>query len=166
MPGEPGVIRQRGNVVKFLKFVVATIFAVSSIARAESESHPQIEQITDSIQSMLEQEHDKFVIVEIPETRNYFQFAAEEAGGYIFDVPKMSLTPQQNQRAEAFFSSRGIRVRSVNATNSETSESFTLESYQKHYSGGDANAGASMGINFMVEVLHYTDEIRVIEGWQ
>jgi len=152
--------------LKFLNFVAAIVFVFSSIARAESESHPQIGQLTGSIQSMLEQEYDKFVIVEIPKTNNYFQFAAEETGAYIFDVPTMSLTPQQNQRAEKFFSSRGVGVTSVNATNSETSESFTLESYQKLYSEDDADAGASMGINFMVEVLHYTDEIRVIEGWQ
>ncbi|WP_409523035.1 hypothetical protein [Nitrincola sp. MINF-07-Sa-05] len=152
--------------MNFLKIVATTFLAVSFFASAASESHSQIGQLSSSIRSMLEQEYDKFVIVEIPKTRNYFQYAAEDNGAYIFDVPVMSLTPDQNQRAVVFFSSRGIGVTSVKATNFETMESFTLESYQKLYKGDDAKGGASMGINFMIEVLQYTDEITIIEGWQ
>lgn len=78
----------------------------------------------------------------------------------------MSLTPEQKQRAEAFFAARGIEVTSVDATNPQTMESFTLESYQKLYKRNDAAGGASMGVGFMIEVLQYTDEVRIISGWQ
>lgn len=70
--------------MNLLQIIAVTILTVASSAQADGESHPQTGQLTNAIVSMQEQEYDKFVIVEIPETDNYFQFDAEGASAYIF----------------------------------------------------------------------------------
>lgn len=122
--------------------------------------------LTVSLTSMQEQTYDKFVIVEVPGSDNYFQFATQEGGAYIFDVPIRSLTPAQQQRAKAFFAARGVAAVAAEATAPKTMQSFTIESYQKSFAGDDPGAGAALGIEFMHEVLRHAGEIRIVEGWR
>lgn len=139
---------------------------LTGASNAPATGPAAVVRLTVAITSMQEQAYDKFVIVEIPGSDNYFQFATREGGAYIFDVPLRSLTAVQQDRAQAFFAARGIAAVASQATAPRTMESFTIRSYQKSFAADDPGGGAALGIDFLHQVLHHSGEIRIVEGWR
>lgn len=122
--------------------------------------------LTVAVKSMQAQAQDDFVIVEIPGSSNYVQLAGVDGGGYVFDVPLRSLTPDQQRRALPFFASRGVGVVTTDATDPTTNESFAIQTYQKYFRGDDPGGGAALSVDFVHEVLRHSGELRIVRGWR
>jgi hypothetical protein len=151
--------------MRLTKIIIAITLAASLNSYAIPCEHPQSAQLGESLRLMQKQGIDDFIIVEVPGSKNFFQFGSK-GHGYVFDVPKLGLSETQLDRAEKYFLKQHIGLVTVRATNPVTGEEFYLESYQKSFEGHEIEAGVRLGICFMFEVLIHNGPVVIIRGWE
>ncbi|HEB86008.1 MAG TPA: hypothetical protein ENI68_03190 [Gammaproteobacteria bacterium] len=143
-----------------------TITLIGALAQAKEYEHPQSTEISVALSAMQRQASDKFVIVELNGTENYFQYASDGQDFFYFDVPKMSLSDEQLERATRFFSSQNVKKNVVIDSGGTYGAPRRIVSFQKTFKNQDVAAGVSLGLGFMIEVIGHEAGITIFRGWE
>ena len=147
--------------------LLATTFTlITAQVQAKEYEHPQSTEISAALSAMQRQASDKFVIVQLNGTENYFQYAVDGQNLFYFDVPKMSLSGEQLERAMRFFSSQDVKKNAVLDSSGSPGPPRRIVSFQKTFKNQDVVGGVSLGLGFMIEVIGSKSGITVIRGWQ
>lgn len=157
--------------MRLLQIALAALAVACLGARAGEYEHARSNELGEALRAMQQHGSDGFVIVDIPGTEKYFQYASEsfigsEGRGYVFDLPTMSLAGEEIDRAGEYFSPRGVEAVSVGAKNPKTGDVYYLESYRKPFDAEDIESGVQLGIGFMFEVLRHRGDFVVTRGWE
>lgn len=145
--------------------LLAAISLATSASVADNATHPQAETLRQALAEMLQQERDPFVVVEIVESKQFFQYMAGETG-YVFDVPAVTLTEKQFSRAKAYFEPRGVYLnRYANAKPGAFDRAQYV--FQRELTRDQLDEGIALGLGFLTEVLDAGDRALVVSrGWQ
>jgi hypothetical protein len=159
--------------MRLTKMIIVLLLLASFNSYAGQYGHPQSHELANALRVMQEQDDSGFVIVEVQGSENYIQFASEsfnvagaEGDGYIFDVPKISLTESQRVRAGEYFSRQGIDVITVGSINPVTGEEVSLETYGKLFERHEIEPGVQLGLGFILEVLEHNGPLVITRGWE
>lgn len=157
--------------MRLLQIALAALAVACLGARAGEYEHARANELGEALRAMQQHESAGFVIVDIPGTEKYFQYASgafigSEGRGYVFDVPTMSLAGEEIDRAGEYFSPRGVEAVSAGAENPETGDVFYIESYQKRFDAEDIESGVQLGVGFMFEVLQHRGDFVITRGWE
>lgn len=145
--------------------LLAALSLAASTSVADDVTHPQAETLRQALAEMLQQDRDPFVVVEIVESTQFFQYIAGETA-YAFDVPAMMLTERQFSRAKTYFEPRGVYLNRY--ANAEP-DTFGRAQYvfQRELTNDQLDEGVALGLGFLSEVLDAGDRALVIfRGWQ
>jgi hypothetical protein len=112
-------MRHKANMNSSIKALAIVAISLTLVGCQTGEySHAQSDELAIAILEMQNQEIDRFIIVEVSGTENFFQFAGDDAKTFLIDVPEVSLSPSQLTRAKHYFSKYGIESISTAAKNS------------------------------------------------
>ena len=156
--------RSATHIVRRFIFLAALSLATSASA-ADDVTHPQAEALRQALAEMLQQERNPFVVVEIVESKQFFQYMAGETG-YVFDVPAVTLTERQFSRAKAYFEPRDVYLnRYANAEPGAFDRAQYV--FQREMTKDQLDEGIALGLGFLTEVLDAGDRaLVVLRGWQ
>ena len=164
---EIGCYRSKESLgMRIIRLLAISTTLVSALAQATESGHPQSTELSAALSTMQHQESDKFVVVELDGTNSFFQYAANGLDVFYFDVPTMSLSAEQLERAKRFFSSQGVKLIRVIDQDGYTGEPLRLESFQKIFNNQNVVDGVALGLGFMIEVIGHESSITVIRGWE
>jgi hypothetical protein len=156
-----------------LSVVLAAItIIVGSFCHAGENPHPRFDAIREAIIEMMDRtvprdDMDRFIVVEVADTTNFFQYASIGRDRYLFDVPVVSLSPEQWNLAGPFFESEGAQLVYFGEDNEEARSEPANYAYQMLYGVDDIDAGIELGIGFLEQVLDGRDrDLSIVRGWE
>jgi hypothetical protein len=163
VPFDRGYRSATGIVLRFM--LLAALSLAASASAADDVTHPQAETLRQALAEMVQQQRDPFVVVEIVESKQFFQYMAGETG-YVFDVPAVTLTERQFSRARAYFEPRGVYLnRYANAEPGAFDRAQYV--FQRELANDQLDEGIALGLGFLTEVLDAGDHaLVVLRGWQ
>ena len=92
-------------IIVIVLTLVVVVVAAACAQRSQAPSHQ--DQIQGALVRLLEDPDGGFVIIAVPHSGKFLQFAANAGSGLLLDLPQQTLSQDEMEKAKAVFSARG-----------------------------------------------------------